>query len=171
MRFLLALLLAVAAFTPSRPAAQQTASAAEASRYVGLRFQKSLPAGLKWVGGALVSHPYEDAEQYGLSEVHRGRVKMLWFEFMTGRDGAGQPHWEVKDVFLLPRTRRHESLIYSSCFSGGKPDREIVAVVDHRPDVEFFTRVSRAWRANRATGKFEAIPTKGIKCENAGYGM
>lgn len=175
MRFLLPLLLAFVAVPQTRRAPSddtRRASAAEAARYVGLRYDtKSLPAGLKWTGGALVSDPYKDDRQYGLAQVHRGRVQMLWFEFMTHRDSAGTPYWELKDVFVVPRTRRHEKLIYASCFSGGKPDREVVAVVDRRQDAEFYTRVSRAWRANRATEKFEEMPTRGVKCENEGYGM
>lgn len=170
MRFLLPLVLAFVIFTPSRPAAQQAASAVEASRYIGLRYEKSLPAGLKWVGAALVSDPYKDARQYSLMEVHRGRVKMLWFKFMTGRDAAGQPRWEVKDVLVLPRLTRTQLLVYSTCFSGDRPDGEIVAVVEYT-DTEFYRRVRRAWRADRAAETFERIPPRGIKCTNEGFGM
>ena len=171
MRFLLPLLLAFVVLAPSRPAAQQSASAAEASRYVGLRHDgRALPAGLKSVGGSLVSHPYEDAEQYGLAEIHRGRVKMLWFDYMTHRDSAGKPYWEVRDVLVLPRIPRGQLLCYANCYSGKKPDGEIVAFAEYT-DTEFLTRVRRAWRASRKTGKFEVIPVKGIKCTNEGHGM
>lgn len=170
MRFILPLLLAFVVLAPSRPAAQQAASAVEASRYIGLRYEKTLPAGLKWVGASLVSDPYKDTRQYSLMEVHRGRVKMLWFKFMTERDAAGQPHWEVKDVLVLPRLTRTQLLTYAVCFSGNRPDGEIVAVVEYT-DTEFFRRVRRAWRANRATETFEQIPTRGIKCTNEGHGM
>lgn len=171
MRFLLPLLLAFVVFTPSRAAAQRAGSAVEASRYIGLRYDgRQLPAGLKWVGGALVSHPYEDAEQYSLSEVHRGRVRMLWFNHMTHRDSAGNPHWEVKDVLVLPRIPRGQLLAYANCYSGKKPDGEIVAFVEYT-DTEFLTRVRRAWRASRAAETFEQIPPRGIKCTNDGFGM
>ena len=178
MRFLVVSLLAVFILAPSRPAAQRAApadtrnaSAAEAARYVGLRYRgDSMPAGLKWVGGALVSDPYKDAKDYKLTEVHRGRVRMLLFDSLTHRDAAGMPHWEVKDVLVLPRVPRNQLITYSLCWLGGRLDREIAAVVEYT-DTEYFTRVRRAWRANRATEKFEAIPTKGIKCENEGYGV
>ena len=52
-----------------------------------------------------------------------------------------------------------------------RPDKEIVAIVDYQRGVEYFTRVRKAWRANRQTEKFEVIPTRGIKCENDGFGL
>jgi hypothetical protein len=175
MKVLLLVLLAGAIIQPSYSVAQRTpdtrnASAVEAAKYVGLRHRSSLPDNLKDEGGALISD-INDATEYGIGEIPRGGMRMLWFERLTHRDDSGAAHWEVKDVLVLPRIPRNQILVYSMCFYGEKPDKEIVAIADYRPYVEFFTRVRRAWRANRVTEKFEEIPTKGIKCENAGYGV
>jgi hypothetical protein len=96
---------------------------------------------------------------------------MLWFERMTHVDDNGVAYWEVKDVMVLPRLPRKQVLAYYGCLLNNRADNEIAAVLDYEPGVEYFTRARRAWRANRLTGKFEAMPSKGIKCENLGYGM
>ncbi|MDT7603173.1 MAG: hypothetical protein QOF61_1170 [Acidobacteriota bacterium] len=150
--------------------ASQNALAVKASKYVGLKHGSHLPDNLKGVGGASISS-MGDAKEYGINEVHQGRVKMLWFEHMTYRDDSGAPNWEVKDVLVLPTIPRNKVLVYSFCSSGKKPDSEIVAIADYQPDEEFFTRVRRAWRANRKTEKFEEISPRSIRCTNEGYGV
>lgn len=142
---------------------------AEVAKYIGLRHGPSLPDGLTLIGGALVSEVNDD-EAYVLNEVHKGRIKMLWFAGLTHRDG-GAPYSEVKDLLVLPPIRKYQVVVYNTCFLHNRPDKEIVAVVAYHAGVQYFTCVYKAWRANRKTEKFEAIPVKGIKCENEGYGV
>ncbi len=148
----------------------QNASAVESAKYIGLRYSSSLPNGLENVGGSLVSD-VNDAKAYSISQIHRGKVKMLWFE-LSNRNDSATPYSEVKDMLVLPEIRKNQILVsYSVCLLGNNLDREIVAIAYYQPDEEYFTRIRRAWRANRQTEKFEEIPTKGIKCENVGYGI
>ena len=175
---LLSCLLAALVLTPSAAAQRRASSrgtrgggaAADMSGYVGLRHGSKLPDGLKNLGGSLVSEAGAGKE-YGLAEVHRGKIKMLWFERLTHRDAAGLPYWEVEDFLILPPVRKNQVLAYSTCFSGSEPDREVIAIADYQRSAEFFTRVRRAWRANRKTGKFEEISPRGIKCTNEGFGL
>jgi hypothetical protein len=173
---LLSCLLGALALIPSVVAQQasssstKVAAAADMTKYIGLRHGSSLPDNLKDIGGALVSE-VGDSKEYGIGEIHKGKVKMLWFERLTHRDDAGVPFWEVEDILVLPPVRKNQIVVYSTCFLSNKPDREVVAIADYQPDVEFFTRVRRAWRANRKTAKFEEISFKGIKCTNEGYGV
>jgi hypothetical protein len=139
-------------------------------KYIGLRHGQELPQGLKRVGGSLVAMAGEE-KGYGMTEVLRGTTRMLWFERVTHLDDKGIPYWEVKDVMVLPRLPRKQVLAYYGCLLNNRADNEIAAVLDYEPDVEYFTRARRTWRANRQTGKFEVIPTKGVKCENLGFGM
>ena len=177
MKLLLFLFLTFLFLFPPRSGGQRTTSpgtedtsAVERTKYVGLRHGASLPKGLKDVGGGLVSR-LNDAKEYKISEVRRDRVRMLWFEYLTHRDQASAPYWEVKDVLILPRIRRNQVLVYTLCFSGQKPDSEIVAIADYQRYAEFFTRVRRAWRANRSVERFEEISPRRIKCSNEGYGL
>lgn len=145
-------------------------SADEITKFVGLRYSLSLPNGLENVGGALVSN-VNDSTRYSISQIHKGKVKMLWFELMN-RDNSGASYSEVKDVLVLPKIRKNQVLVsYSACLLNDKLDNEIVAIAYDLPDEEYYTRIHRAWRANRETEKFEEIPVKGIKCENIGYGV
>ena len=141
----------------------------DTTKYIGLR-HGPLPPGLKSRGGSLVS-AVGDAKEYGLAEVHRSTTKMLWFERLTHRDDKGVAYWEVTDVMVLPRITKKQVLVFAFCLLNNQPDGEIVAVADYVEGVQYFTRVRRAWRANRQTEKFEVIPTKGIKCENEGFGL
>ena len=157
------------------PAAAQRAAApvkqsTDTAKYIGLRHGKALPPGLKWIGGSLVS-AVRDEKEYGMTEIHRGTTKMLWFERMTHRDDNGTAYWEVKDVMVLPRISKKQVFLYAFCLLNNQHDSEIAAVADYDADAQYFTRVCRAWRANRQTEKFEAILTKGIKCENPGLGL
>lgn len=142
----------------------------DTAKYIGLRHGPTLPAGLKSLGGGLVS-AVGDTREYGMAEIHRGTTKMLWFERLTHHDDKGVPYWEVKDVLVLPPVPKKQVLVYALCLLNNQPDGEIAAIADLEPDVQYFSRVRRAWRANRQTEKFEAIPTKGIKCENLGFGL
>lgn len=143
------------------PVAAQT----DALKYAGLRYGPTQPKGVKYVSGALISER-NDEKEYGISEVHKGRVKALWFERLARRDERGIPYWELLDVLVAPPHTGKQILVYASCRLKNQYNPEIVALVDNQPSEEFLTRVRKAWRANRQTGKFEVLPTKGIKCTN-----
>lgn len=173
MKLTVAPILLVAVLLAPPPLGGQTRAgadrlAAERAKYVGLE-HRPLPAGLKDLGGALIGPVAEP--QYGLALIARGRTRMLWLSRLTRRDEAGRPTWEVRDVLFLPAVGRGEVLAYALCFSNGKPDPEIVAIAAYERDREFFTRIRRAWRADRREERFESVPAKGIKCEHEGYGV
>ncbi|HSE16603.1 MAG TPA: hypothetical protein VLB46_06095 [Pyrinomonadaceae bacterium] len=157
------------------PAAAQRASTppkqtTDTAQYIGLRYGPTLPRGLKSTGGSLVS-AVEDEKEYAMSEIRRGRIRMLWFDRLTHRDDNGIAYWEVKDVLVLPAIPNSQILVYAMCLLNDKPDSEIAAIADHQPTEQYFTRVRKAWRANRTTEKFEPMPVKGIKCENPAAGL
>lgn len=150
--------------TPSRPDA-----ANDKNPYIGLRYAgNKLPRGHKWIGGALLTNPYSDEKQYGVTEVSKGRVKMMWLDRLTHHEAAGNAHWEIKDVLFLPAMRKNQLLFYVNCFLASKPDSELVVITDSAPRGGYYGRVHNAWRANRRTEKFEQIPVAGIKCEAQG---
>ncbi|PPJ62717.1 hypothetical protein CUN59_14130 [Cuspidothrix issatschenkoi CHARLIE-1] len=62
------------------------------------------------------------------------------------------------------------TLIGYDCLRNGIRDYSIIAVAKIQ-DTEYFRQIQKAWRANRKTRKFEAISTKGVICENTGYGL
>ncbi|MBD2131373.1 hypothetical protein H6F47_02595 [Sphaerospermopsis sp. FACHB-1094] len=62
------------------------------------------------------------------------------------------------------------TLIGYHCLRNGIRDYSIIAVAKDT-NSEYFRQIQKAWRANRKTRKFEAISTKGVICENTGYGV
>lgn len=144
-------------------------SVAEKSPYIGLRYAgNKLPRGHKWIGGSLLTDPYSNEKQYGVTEVSKGRVRMMWLDRLTHHDAAGNAHWEIKDVLFLPAMRKSQLLFYVNCSLRDKPDSELVVITDAVVRAGYYARVRHAWRANRQAEKFQQIPVSGIKCEGLG---
>lgn len=163
-------LVFLVSFSSYSQAQQRTSdSVAEKSPYLGLRYAgNKLPHGHKWIGGALLTDPYSDEKQYGVTEVAKGRVKMMWLDRLTHHDAAGNAHWEIKDVLFLPALRKNQLLFYVNCSWADKPDSELVVITDAVVRAGYYGRVRHAWRANRKAEKFQQIPGARIKCEGQG---
>ncbi len=139
-------------------------------KLIGQKHGDQLPLDYKYVGGALLSDPYRDPKQYGVTEVSRGKGRAVWFERLSHHDETGHAHWEILDVLFLPQLTKGQMLFYSTCTLAGKPEVELVAITDAPPRGRFYGQVRNAWRANRKTEKIEEIPLTGIKCEIQGEG-
>ncbi len=140
-------------------------TAHDKKQYLGLRYAgNKLPAGHKWIAGSLLSDPYKDEKQYGVIQVARGRVNMMWFDLLTHNDAEGHAHWIIKDVLFLPVIGKNQMLFHVDCLLNNQPDPELIVIVDNVLRAGYYTQVRHAWRANRRTEKFEPIPPKGIKC-------
>lgn len=172
MSFVRTFLLVVLIFSPSSQGQQTPAgrnAANDKSSYIGLRYAgDKLPHGHKWIGGALITDPYSNERQYGVTEVSKGSVKMIWLERLTHHDAAGNAHWEIKDVLVLPAMRKNQLLFYVNCLRFNKPDPELIVITDAVVRGGYYGRVRYAWRASRQTEKFQQIPLAGIKCEAQG---
>ena len=154
-----------ASYSQQQPKTAIAVTAQDKKPYIGLQYAgNKLPAGHKWIAGSLLSDPYKDEKQYGVTQVARGRVNMMWFDLLTHNDAEGQAHWIIKDVLFLPPIAKNQQLFHVDCLLNDKPDPELVVIVDNVVRAGYYTRVRHAWRANRQTEKFEPIPTKGIKC-------
>lgn len=59
------------------------------------------------------------------------------------------------------------------CYVKKNADTEIIALIKNTDnDKEFYTKIKKAWRANRKTGKFEKVNRRKItKCNNESYGI
>lgn len=136
--------------------------------YIGLRHGDDLPRGHRWIGGALLSDPYKDAKQYGVTQVMKGKSNMIWLERLTHNDPAGKAHWETRDVLFLPAIRKNQLLFYVDCFLNDKSDPELIVIVDNVVRGGYYATARSAWRANRLIERFEPLPTKGIKCVGQG---
>jgi hypothetical protein len=134
----------------------QTAPDNERKSYIGLRYGPGGPEGQQRYFGVL--------EDYGVAQVKRGNVEMLWLERMTGRDASGRAIWEVLDVVLLPPMSKTDYLQggHLVCLLNGVADPEIIAIFKGEPKNGVMDHVGQAWRANCRTGRFESISPEGI---------
>lgn len=153
-------------------------------RYLGPRVPYTPPAyldhpkGIQYFGSWTVDDPgYPSlrlgsrATVYGISWVKKGNQEMLWFQIVVNRDRTGNRIQRlVIDVLTLPKINKPYTMVGGECLRNGVSDLDIIAVAKDT-NSEYFRQIQKAWRANRKTRKFEAISTKGVICENIGYGL
>ena len=79
----------------------------------------------------------------------------------------------VIDIVKIDKKELQRNKLTEYCYSKKGDDSEIIALVkDTNNDTEFYTKIKKAWRANREKGKFEKVNRrKIIKCSNESYGI
>jgi|WetSurMetagenome_2_1015567.scaffolds.fasta_scaffold246302_3 hypothetical protein len=138
------------------------------SQYVGLTYPP-LKDGLKEESGNMIGDPINNTN-YSVAFMSNEGSNMLWLESSSSRNIKGLPIWKVLDVIAAPNYGKDETLIIGFCKIDDRSDSEVLAVVKYEQNKKYFNNVIKAWRANRAKGKFESITTKGISCLNESYG-
>ncbi len=107
------------------------------------------------------------SDNYGISRIAKLGYNILVFERIIP-DGI-KVRFKLLDTLHIGRLTQRRAVIPVLCDLNKKNDSEIVALVI-MDDNEYFTKVIKAWRANKRTNRFERISTKGISCLNDGYG-
>ncbi|BAZ40698.1 hypothetical protein NIES4101_66590 [Calothrix sp. NIES-4101] len=148
--------------------AQRTSSKNQAFSYIGSIYQ-DLPPGIEYISGWVVGDQFNGRE-YSVTHIKKGYQQMLWFNTVVSRDKQGKATFKAIDTMNLPKINASQYLGGWDCGRNGKKDPEIVAIVKNE-NSEYLRNTSRAWRANRKSGKFEAISTSGIFCINQGWGV
>jgi hypothetical protein len=146
---------------------------AKKSPYIGYEYKgvvpsATLPNGVKHFGGGLIGKIDADPV-HGISQVEKGRTKMLWLEVSTGQDAGGVSGWRVKDVLVFPALTRSDYIFFAGdpailCRQRGTEIVNLVGVgrIARR---EAIFRPSKLWVANLRTEKFEPMSLAGVKCE------
>jgi hypothetical protein len=145
----------------------------EFSKYIGYEYDgvrpgTTLPNGVKLLGGGLIGDVQADPV-YGVSEVQKGKIKMIWLEVSTGQDASGVTGWKVLDVIGFSTLARTRYVFFTGdpaigCRRGGKDIPNVVGegrIVRAR---NVFVP-SNLWVANLKRKKFERISLAGIRCE------
>lgn len=136
--------------------------------YKGVIPNGTLPNGVKHFGGGLIGKIDADPV-HGISQVAKGRTKMLWLEVSTGQDARGVTGWRVMDVLAFPAPPKSDYLFFAgdpaiSCRRRGTAIVNLVGVgrIIRRQGI---FRPSRLWIANIKSEKFEPVSLAGVKCE------
>jgi hypothetical protein len=79
----------------------------------------------------------------------------------------------ITDILEIDKNELTGNLFTEFCETKTGSDSEIVALVkDTKDNPEYYTKIVKAWRANRKTGKFKSIKKNKIRrCGNENYGI
>lgn len=165
----LALLTAVGCSRPSRPVVPSSVLDRSGLELVGRRIRgDSLPIrGARLQRAWLVTSSSDSGAVFGVQHLTRRGRDVIVFQREAARDGA-LPVWVITDAGYLPALPRSFRLA-TTCGYAEQPDPRLFAVV-RNTDTEWQTDVRWAWLANIATGRIDTTATRGLRCENEGYG-
>lgn len=78
----------------------------------------------------------------------------------------------IIDILEIDKKELQGNKLTEYCHTIKGADAEIIALVKETDkNVEFYTKIKKAWRANRKIGKFEKIAKRKVKkCSNENYG-
>lgn len=79
----------------------------------------------------------------------------------------------IIDILGIDKKELQGNKLTEYCYSRKGIESEIIAIIkDINNDTKFYTKIKKAWRANRKKGKFEKVnQRKIIKCSNESYGI
>lgn len=119
---------------------------------------------IKNIGGYLL--PKDDFDtDYGVVNYQSFDKHFLLF-FKT--DNSKQI---ITDILEISKKDFQDKILTEFCVTKNGLQSDIIAVVKNT-DSEFYTKIFKAWKTNRKTGKFEKINKRKIKkCINEGYGV
>jgi hypothetical protein len=146
---------------------------AKESTYIGYEYKgvlplKTLPNGVKDMGGSIIGDVYADP-LYGIADVEKGKTKMLWLTVSTGKDSSGVTGWKVLDVLSFTGLLKIDYVFLSGdpaigCKRSGKDIPNLVGIGRISRKQGIF-RPSKLWTADLTTKKFKSVSTAGVKCE------
>jgi len=78
----------------------------------------------------------------------------------------------IIDIIEIDKKELQGNKVTAYCNTIKGADAEIIALVKETDNnAEFYTKIKKAWRANRKIGKFEKIAKRKVKkCSNENYG-
>ncbi|UGS22683.1 hypothetical protein [Flavobacterium channae] len=79
----------------------------------------------------------------------------------------------IIDILEIDKKELEENKLTEYCYTNNGADTEIIALVKKTDNnAEFYTKIKKAWRANRKIGKFEKIAKRKVKkCDNENNGI
>ncbi|OYQ33208.1 hypothetical protein CHU92_13170 [Flavobacterium cyanobacteriorum] len=109
--------------------------------------------------------------EYGIIICHSStKTYHLFIKYQTVKD---KKKGIITDIIELDKNELMGHLFVEFCETKNGGDSEIIALVKDRKDNSgYYTKIVKAWRANRKSGKFESVKKNKIKrCANESYGI
>jgi len=110
-------------------------------------------------------------DEFGIIFCHSStKTYYLFIKYQTVND---KKKAIITDILEIDKNELTGNLITEYCETKEGRDSEILALVkDTKDNPEYHTKIIKAWRANRKTGKFESIKKNKVRrCGNESYGI
>lgn len=120
--------------------------------------------GVQSLGGWMVG------KKHVVSQYIINHKKYLSLEKITGHNAQGKASYTILDIMPLPLLSPGQEVSGGSCKYNGQFNTEIIAITAGG-NSEWIAPAGKAWQAHQGTGKITEISTKGILCENMGWGI
>ena len=93
---------------------------------------------------------------------------MVWLQKFLGNKPDGQAIFKVVDTIdlIAENISNQKEQILPFCSLNQQSTPEIFAWGVFEYDQDFLTKISKAWRVDTQTGKFQEIPTDSVVCIN-----
>jgi hypothetical protein len=129
------------------------------------------PEGFRDAGGACISKSLGDKDMclYSLGILRRRGTTLLYIGKSAPRIDPKKARWTVTDQLAFQNLPQGHDVSYGLCEQNGVQDETILAIV-RITNTDWYSQIHSAYKVNLATGRFEKIDTKGIRCLNEGWG-
>lgn len=122
----------------------------------------------KEYGGTYIN--INDSSAFTLNHYKSGVNNVIAFEKIVDKSQR-RVKYTLLDILEISDLKQNQYLGYGICRLNEIPDQEIIAIYESADmDVEFYTHILKAWRANSKTRKIEEISINNLDCMNEGYG-
>lgn len=121
--------------------------------------------------GFLLLKDSGDAPYYGVAICHSASQSYyLLVKYQTVNDKKCAT---ITDILEIDKNDLRENKLIESCETKNGSGPGILALVKKETsNPKYYTKIIKAWRANRKTGKFESVKKTTIKhCNNENYGI
>lgn len=117
----------------------------------------------KEYGNALVTGPNDEKDV--MTEISDGTRTVVLFSKYSPQGN------KIRAVLDLGKIEKGNKIMIRECRVNGQNDNLIVALVSTKGAGAYFTNVRKAWRADKKTDRFVAIPVKGVDCASDEFGL
>ncbi len=105
---------------------------------------------------------------YGVAQLWQdGKYLLLVSKFENSTRYQDDFELRIMDVIEIPRfDENYHSIALKSCMLNGKSDATIFAMGINEENKKVMTKITKAWKLDKSTGKIMDFQTAGIRCIN-----
>ena len=118
-------------------------------------------------GGALIGENLD----YSISSLLHKEIKTTRLIALEKVYSGSPSAFSLIDTLIVENIPENHYFGYQLCRLNGEMDSEIIVLYESEENVEYYTKIKRAWRADTKLQKIVEIDTSGIDYCNEGYGV